>query len=70
MSQDDAAPRWKSREEPHSQSFSAPVSLEQFIERMADNIAKTTITLGGSVSTAYKAAALFAEACEDLWSKK
>lgn len=45
------------------------VSPREFVERMAEHITKTTITMGGSVSTAYKAAAMFAEACEALWEK-
>lgn len=53
---------------PEREGIPSPtVSPREFVERMADHIAKTTITMGGNVSSAYKAAAMFAEACEALW---
>lgn len=61
--------RWKTHSDAPTGIPGPLVSPREFVERMADNIAKTTITMGGSVSTAYKAAAIFAEACESLWEK-
>lgn len=47
-----------------------PPSPREFLERSTETIAKTAIMLGASVSTAYKAAGVYAEAVEELWRGK
>lgn len=62
---------WRTEESPREKPVGKlpEITPREFVERMAENIAKTTIAMGGSVSTAYKAAALFAESCEALWDR-
>lgn len=51
-------------------SYVSLITPAQFIERQSEAIMKSVLAMGANVSTAHKAAGIFAEACEGLWIEK